>query len=171
MNKIMYKIILGLFTVLIISEGYLLRVRTAENINLVNENRELKSQLKNINYPFIGFFRLLAVCSRKDSISLHDFQSFFSKDTINLACEAYDLELSLMYPDEYKSSDYDKIVKIKGYEPYYFLFKDSVFVKVVNPLIDDDNIDDDLTFEALNETEFFMEEKKILDSRIKMLYE
>ena len=167
----MYKIILGLFTVLIISEGYLLRVRNIENINLVNENIELKSQLKNINYPFIGFFRLLAVCSRKDSISLHDFQSFFSKDTINLACEAYDLELSLMYPDEYKSSDYDKIVKIKGYEPYYFLFKDSVFVKVVNPLIDDDNIDDDLTFEALNEAEFFMEEKKILDSRIKMLYE
>jgi hypothetical protein len=167
----MYKIILGLFTVLIISEGYLLRVRTAENINLVNENRELEPQLKNkYNYPFIGFFRLLAVCSRKDSISLHDFQSFFSKDTINLACEAYDLELSLMYPDEYKSSDYDKIVKIKGYERYYFLFKDSVFVKVVNPLIDDDNIDDDLTFKALNETDFFMEEK-ILDSRIKKLYD
>ena len=160
MNKIMYKIILGLFTVLIISEGYLLRVRNIENINLVNENIRLKSQLKDKNYPFIGFFRLLAVCSRKDSISLHDFKSFFSKDTINIACEAYDLELSLMYPDEYKSSDYDKIVKIKGYEPYYFLFKDSVFVKVVNPLIDDDNIDDDLTFEALNKAEFFMKEKK-----------
>lgn len=162
----MYKIILGLFTVLIISEGYLLRVRTTEKINLANENIRLKSQLKNKNYPFIGFFRLLAVCSRKDSISLHDFQSFFSKDTINLACEAYDLELSLIYPDEYKSSDYDKIIKIKGYEPYYFLFKDSVFVKVVNPLINDDNIDDDLTFKALNETDFFIEEK-----RIKMLYE
>ena len=115
----MYKIILGLFTVLIISEGYLLRVRNTEKINLVNENIRLKSQLNNKNYPFIGFFRLLAVCSRKDSISLHDFQSFFSKDTINLACEAYDIELSLIYPDEYKSSDYDKIVKIKGYEPYY----------------------------------------------------
>ncbi|MCQ2189837.1 MAG: hypothetical protein MJZ00_08035 [Paludibacteraceae bacterium] len=162
----MYKIILGLFTVLIISEGYLLRVRTTEKINLANENIRLKSQLKSKNYPFIGFFRLLAVCSRKDSISLHDFQSFFSKDTINLACEAYDLELSLIYPDEYKSSDYDKIIKIKGYEPYYFLFKDSVFVKVVNPLINDDNIDDDLTFKALNETDFFIEEK-----RIKMLYE
>jgi hypothetical protein len=40
------------------------------------------------------------------------------------------------------------------------LFKDSVFVKVVNPLIDDDNIDDDLTFEALNKAKFFMKEKK-----------
>lgn len=132
----------------------MLRVRNTEKINLVNENIRLKSQLNNKNYPFIVFFRLLAVCSRKDSISLHDFQSFFSKGTINLACEAYDIELSLIYPDEYKSSDYDKIVKIKGYEPYYFLFKDSVFVKVANPLINDNNIDDDLIFKALNETDF-----------------
>ena len=79
MNKIMYKIILGLFTVLIISEGYLLRVRTAENINLVNENRELKSQLKNINYPFIGFFRLLAVCSSYD-LGFIDLNQAIEKD-------------------------------------------------------------------------------------------
>lgn len=153
----MKKIVFGILVMLVLLEGYLLRLRNVENIQLFNENAELKSEKDSHNYPFAPFCRLLACCSKKDSVSLRNFQSFFSYDTINLVCDASNSELSLLYHDRYKSSSYDKIVKIKGYDLFYFLFKDSVFVKAINPLFDDEEIDAEMVFSSLNETEFFFE--------------
>lgn len=150
----MKKIVLGILVILIFVEGYWLRVYNLEKIQLTNENTELKSKINSNNYSFSSFCRLLTSCSRKDSITLQNFQSFFSYDTINLVCEASDSELSLIYQDQYKPFTYDKIVKIKGYDLYYFLFKDDVFVKVINSVFDDDEIDDKIVFVSLNETEF-----------------
>ena len=112
--------------------------REKENVIIVKKTRSSRGEQAPVDC-FRSLISFIYYLAREHKTTLSDFQNFFtSHGRLQLdKCEKSDCKL--FYP-EIELIDFDVIYKIKSkdsYYPYFFVFKDGLFIKFLNPSISD----------------------------------
>ena len=152
----MKKFVVASMVGIIIVETFLLRSRTVEYVRLLNENGRLNIELQERYHHFVSLTRLIECCSKKKDISIKSLKSFFSKGDSCLLRELSVDEYMYYYSNDYygdlcRATTHDKVLKMNNFD-YLFLFKDSVFVRFVNPIYKDTDM---MIFDVVYETDLY----------------